>query len=143
MRAQLQCLQQFQTTIKDLLTFVSSSWKTASGVAEESRLLGVSYITEPTIKSDEVMAVRSSILLREMRTKVEVAFEVKVRSGDGVAALGMSVEPNAKVWYGEGLKEKKMGEFLRSKIKGVDGRGVWVRAVGELEERLMARGQKA
>ena len=142
MRAQLQCLQQSTTTVKDLLSFVSSSWETASNVAEESRVLGVSYIVEPNIISDEVMSIRSTILLQSMRTKVDVVFEVKVRSGDGVAALGVKVNAGAKVCYGEGLKEKKMGEFLESKIKGAKGRGVWVKAVGELEERLRARGKK-
>lgn len=106
-------------------------------------MLGVSYIIEPTITSDEVMAVRSSLLLRAMRTKVEVDFEVKVRSGDGVEALGVGVRLNAKVCYGEGLKEKKMAEFLESKVKGAKGSGVWVKAVGELEERLLARGKKS
>ena len=143
MRAQLQCLQQSQTRVKDLLSFVSSSWETASTIAEEARMLGVAYITEPTITSDEVMAVRSNILLQAMRTKVEVVFEVKVRSGDGVAVLGVSVTSNARVCYGEGLKEKKMAEFLESKVKGAKGCGVWVKAVGELEDRLLARGKKS
>ena len=143
MRAQLQCLQQSLTSTKNLLNFVSTSWKTVSRIADEIHLLNVGYITEVTIKSDEVMVVKSVILLQEMRTKVEVCFEVKVCSGDGITALGVNVEPSAKVCYGEGLKEKKMGEFLKTKIKGVEGRGVWVKAVGELEERLKARGKKA
>lgn len=146
MRAQLQCLQQSQTKVKDLLAFVSSSWEIASTIAEQARLLGVSYITEPTITSDEVMAIRSFILLNTMRTKVEVVFEVRVRSGDGVASLGVGVKSSAKVLYGEGLKEKKMGEFLESKIagkgKGAKERGIWAKAVRELEERLVARGKK-
>ncbi|KAK4696344.1 hypothetical protein P7C71_g1559, partial [Lecanoromycetidae sp. Uapishka_2] len=143
MRAQLQCLQQSETKVRDLLSFVSSSWEVASAIAEEARMLGVSYISEPTIISDEVMAVRASVLLRAMRTKIEVVFEVNVRSGDGVAALGVGVSSNARVCYGEGLKEKKMAEFLDSKVKGAKGSGVWVKAVGELEERLLARGKKS
>lgn len=146
MRAQLQCLQQSQTKVKDLLAFVSSSWETASTIAEQARVLGVSYITEPTITSDEAMAIRSFILLNAMKTKVEVVFEVKVRSGDGVASLSVGVKSRAKVCYGEGLKEKKMGEFLESKIavkgKGAKESGVWAKAVGELEQRLVARGKK-
>lgn len=146
MRAQLQCLQQSQTKVKDLLTFVSSSWELASTIAEQARVLGVSYITEPTITSDEVMAIRSFILLNAMKTKVEVIFEVKVRSGNGVKSLNVGVKSNTKVCYGEGLKEKAMGEFLESKIggkgKGAKGRGIWAKAVGELEERLVARGKK-
>ena len=146
MRAQLQCLQQSQTKVKDLLTFVSSSWEMASTIAEQARVLGVSYIMEPTITSDEVMAIRSFVLLNAMRTKVEVVFEVKVRSGNGVTSLNVGVKSNAKVCYGEGLKEKAMGEFLESKIagkgKGAKVKGIWAKAVGELEERLVARGKK-
>ena len=146
MRAQLQCLQQSQTKVKDLLAFVSSSWETASTIAEQARILGVSYITEPTITSDEIIAIRSFILLNAMRTKVEIVFEVKVRSGDGVVSLNLGVKASAKVCYGEGLKEKAMGDFLDSKIagkgKGAKGKGVWAKAVRELEERLVARGKK-
>ena len=141
-RAQLQCLQQPQVKVKDLLAFVAESWTAACAIAQEVKVLGICYITEPTITSDEVMAVRSSILLRSMRTKVEVAFEVKVRSGEGVSALHVSVKAGARVCYGEALKEKKMGEFLESKMKGVEGSGVWAEAVRELEERCLARGKK-
>ena len=147
MRAQLQCLQQSQIKVKDLLGFISSSWEIASTIAEQARVLGVSFITEPTITSDEVMAIHSFILLSAMKTKVEVVFEIKVRSGDGIASLGVGVKPSAKVIYGEGLKEKKMGEFLESKIAGKgkgakEKKGVWAKAVNELEERLVARGRK-
>ena len=146
MRAQLQCLQQSQVKVKDLLAFVSSSWEIASNIVEQARVLGVNYITEPTITSDEVMAIRSFIFLNAMKTKVEIVFEVKVRSGDGVASLNVSVKSSAKVCYGEGLKEKAMGEFLESKIagkgKGQKGRGFWDTGGGELEERLVARGKK-
>lgn len=146
MRAQLQCLQQPQTKVKDLLAFISNSWEVASTIAEQARVLGVSYITEPTITSDEAMAIRSIILLKAMKTKVEIVFEVKARGGDGVASLNVGVKPSAKVCYGEGLKEKAMGDFLDSKItakgKGTKGRGVWAKAVRELEERLVARGKK-
>lgn len=143
MRAQLQCLHQSQTSVKDLLNFVSSSWDAASTIIGEAHILGVSYITEPTITSDEAMAIGSFILLRAMRTKVQVSFEVKVRSGEGVATLGIEVKANAKVCYGENLKEKNMADFLESRIKGVDGPGAWAAAVGELEEKLIARGKKS
>ena len=143
MRAQLQCLDQSRTSLQELLAFVSNSWDAASSVVEEARYLGVGYISESSITSDEAMVVQASILLRTMRTKVEVGFEVRVSSGEGAAPLGIDVRPSVKVFYGEGLKEKKMTEFLESKIKGVGGRGIWVRAVGELEERLIARGKKA
>ena len=141
-RAQLQCLQQSSTKVKNLLRFVAESWQSACAIVDEARILGISYITEPTITSDDVMAIRSSILLRPMRTKVAVDFEVKVRSGQSVDALDVGVKASAKVVYGESLKEKKMAEFLESKIKGVGRRGAWAEAVKELEERCLARGKK-
>ena len=149
MRAQLQCLQQNQIEIKDLLEFVSYSWKQASSVIEEARLLGVGYITESTITADEVMAVRSILLLRSMRTKIEMAFEVSVQSGEGVTPLDVKMKPSARVVYGEDLKEKKLAEFLEQKVKSVEsesksgsGSGIWVGALRELEGKLLLRGKK-
>jgi kinetochore protein Spc7/SPC105 len=146
MRVQLQCVQQSQTKIKDLLDFVSSNWRKATMIIEEARALGVSYITESTITADEVMAIRSILLLRSMRTKIEVTFEVKVQNGEGVTGLDIKLTPSARVVYGEDLKEKKLGGFLEQKA-GVetwaeaDG-GVWARAVRDLEGKLLSRGKK-
>ena len=143
MRAQLQCLQQTRTKIKDLLDFVSHSWRQASSIIEEARLLGVGYITESTITADEVMAVRSILLLRSMRTKIEMAFEVGVQSGDGVTGLDVTMKPRARVVYGEDLKERKLAEFLEQKTKTLEsGGGGWGAALRELEGKLLARGKK-
>ncbi|KAG8533164.1 uncharacterized protein KY384_001947 [Bacidia gigantensis] len=141
-RAQLQCLQQSRTKPKNLLAFVSGSWDLASSTGEQVGALGVGYIIEPTITADEVMSVRSTIFIKAMRTKVEVTFEVKVRAGEGTSALGLSVKPCVKVCYGEALNEKKMSEFVDSRIKAVKGYGVWAQAMRELEERLLAKVKK-
>lgn len=146
MRVQLQCLLQNQTRIKDVLDFVSSSWRQACAIIKEARLLGVGYITESTITADEVMAIRSTILLRSMKTKLEVTFEIKVQSGEGVTGLDMKLKPSARVVYGEDLKEKKLGGFLEQKASletsVEDGSGVCARAVRELEGKLLSRGKK-
>lgn len=113
-------------------------------------MLGISYITESMILSDEVMKVRSILLLRDMRTKVELGFEVSVNDDDeNVLESRIAVRPSARVVYGEELKEKKMVEFLDQRIvvkngqgKGHSDSGVWARAVGGLEEKLIARGRK-
>lgn len=146
MRVQLQCLQQSQIKIKDLLDFVSANWRKASAIVEEARALGVSYITDSTITADEVMAIRSILLLRSMRTKIEVTFEVNVHSGEGVTGLDMKLKPSARVVYGEDLKEKKLGGFLEQKA-GVEtwmkgDSGVWARVLRELEGKLLSRGKK-
>ena len=142
-QAQLQCLQKSQTKPKDLLAFVGGSWNAACNIAEEVNALGVSYITETTITADEVMRVHSVIFLKEMKTKADLVFEIRVRSGEGVDFWHLNVKPTVKVCYGETLNEKKMSEFLESRIRGVEGYGVWNQAVKELEERLIARGRKA
>lgn len=146
MRVQLQCLQQSRTSVKDLLNFVSSNWQKVCAIVEEARILGVSYITESTITSDEVMAVHSILLLRSMRTKIDVSFEVKVQNGEGLAALDVAVKSNAKVVYGEGLKENKMTGFLEQRVAEKNlldrERGLWARAVAELEEKLLSKGKK-
>ena len=142
-RAQLQCLQQSQTKPKDLLAFIGGSWDVACNMAKEVNALGVSYVTEPAIIADEVMVVHSVIFLKAMRTKVDVMFEIKVRSGEGVNHWTLNNKPTVRVCYGETLNEKKMSEFLESRIRGVQGYGVWNQVVKELEERLIARGRKA
>ena len=141
-RAHLQCLNQSQTKTKDLLGFVSSSWDLTTLIAEEARALGVGYLSEPVIKGDEIMAICSTIFLRAMQTKVEVTYELKVGSREGVSKLSLSVKPSVRVCYGETLNEKKMSEFVNSRMKGVEGYGVWAQATKELEEKLLSRGKK-
>ncbi|KAL8948795.1 MAG: hypothetical protein Q9222_005040, partial [Ikaeria aurantiellina] len=45
-RAQLQCLPQSQTSISDLLSFISTNWEAALAIAEEVRSLSTQYITD-------------------------------------------------------------------------------------------------
>lgn len=137
MRAQLQCLAQAQTRIKDLLSMISSNWEKCTTIADEVCSLNRHYITEPTIQSDEAMSVKVTILLRDMKTKVDLAFCVEVvpREMD----LNVAVKVRAKVIYGETLKEGKMVEFLEERIAE---EGDWAKAVRELEGRLVKRGRK-
>lgn len=138
MRVQLQCLAQAHTCIKDLLSLISSNWEKCTTIADEVRSLKGHYITEPTIQSDEAMSVKVTILLRDMKTKVDLAFclEVMPREMD----LNVAVKVKAKVIYGESLKERKMVEFLEERIAK---EGDWAKAVRELEGRLVRRGRKA
>lgn len=142
MRAQLQCLPQSRTRINDLLGLVSDNWEKCCAIAEEVSLLDTSFITEPMIQSDEMMTVRSMLLLRDMRTKIEIGFMVTVQIRETTAELDVTLRPSAKVVYGEGLKEKRMVEFLEQKIRGKSDGGSWAKSVTELKERLIARGRK-
>ena len=137
-RAHLQCLHQPSTPLSSLLSFISSSWTSALQIADEISNLNTSYITDASITSDDVMAVDCSVLLVPMRTRVVVTFEVRVGSGEGGLRAGIKV--GARVVYGEGLKEGKMGEFVKGRIE--KGGVAWVEGVRELEGRCLARGKR-
>ena len=137
MRAQLQCLQQSNATVQELLRFVKESWEKACKVAEEIRLLGLGYITEPSILSDEKLGVKATMLLRNIKTKIEVLFEISASTGSGLGVLDLSVTARPRVVYGEDLKEGKMPDFLKGRVEGG-----WAKAVRELEARVGARGGK-
>lgn len=144
MRAQLQFIEQSKVPIKGVLEFVSNSWEEACHVANESRVLGVQYLTIPMILSDETMAIRSAVLLRAIKTKIEVEFEVTCRCGDGVEGIEVFVKPSAQVVYGEELHMKKMGDYLKQRMghgdHGKDRDGVrWVNAINGLEEHFATR----
>ena len=146
--------------MKDILTFVQTTWSLADTVAEETRILNLRYITTATILSETALAVKATVLLPalERKTKVEVQFLVDIspsssRASDGVDGSGIvrgldgvqaRVESSAKVVYGEKFNEEKMGDFLRGRIVGEvtgamekgEAKGSWGVAVGELAARL-------
>lgn len=167
-RARLQSLPQARTKVKDILTFVKTTWMLADTVAEEIRILNLGHITSCTILSDTVLAVTASLLLPalERKTKVEVRFVVDVGPDssssppdgglvvDGrerwLESVKVRVTSSAKVVYGEKFNEEKMGEFLRGRVVDVvtggvekaEDRGSWGMAVRELAGRLgVARGK--
>ncbi|KAL8750685.1 MAG: hypothetical protein Q9199_006905, partial [Rusavskia elegans] len=114
-RAQLQCLTQSSTSTPDLLGFVSRNWDVALTIAEEVRSLTTQYITTTSILSDEVMNVQAVLLLQQIRTKLEVSFQVQARGGEGEEGikegLEVAVRSDVRVVYGEGLKEGRMREW--------------------------------
>ncbi|KAI4253539.1 MAG: hypothetical protein LQ352_003629 [Teloschistes flavicans] len=147
-RAQLQCLRQSAVRTDDLLNFITRNWEAALVIAEEVRCLNVQYITEAFILSDEVMTVKAILLLKHMRTKLEVSFEVQARGGQegeregegmGTEGLDIAVRSQVKVVYGEDLKEGKMAEWVDGRLEEDTS---WVGAVGKLEERLKGRSRK-
>ncbi|KAL8717203.1 MAG: hypothetical protein Q9225_005538 [Loekoesia sp. 1 TL-2023] len=144
-RAQLQCLQQSQVTSADLLNFITRNWEAALTIAEEVRSLGSQYITEAIIVSDEVMAVKAILLLQQMQTKLEVAFQVQARGGEGddvKGGLEVAVSSKVRVVYGEELKEGRMADWVDGRLKEDQVIGAWGRVVGKLDERLKGRGRK-
>ncbi|KAL8778276.1 MAG: hypothetical protein Q9213_007496, partial [Squamulea squamosa] len=91
-RAQLQCLNQSSTSTPDLLGFISRNWDVALTIAEEVRSLNTQYITTTSIVSDEVMNVQAILLLQQIKTKLEVGFQVQARGGEGVEGIREGLE---------------------------------------------------
>lgn len=98
------------------------------------------------------MAVRTTVLLAALKTKVELMFNIHGQSTP--TGIEFTIKPEARVVYGEQFKVDKIIEFLQMKIGTVvdsehaygDGERsnlmTWSDTVVELQERLLARGKK-
>lgn len=143
----LQGLVQAQTKPKHLLDVVSAAWKKAKQTSECIRILNGTHITKVAKVSDSCFVVRTIVLLRALKTKVELKFHVTGESIPG--GVDFTIKHEAKVVYGEQFKTENIVEFLESKIgTRIDTEGehkgvmVWSDAVWELQEKLKARGQR-
>ncbi|RYP07168.1 hypothetical protein DL765_009242 [Monosporascus sp. GIB2] len=140
-------LAQAQTKISDLLEVVSAAWRKANHVTENMRLLDSTFPTNVTRTSDASIAIRSTLLLVPLETKVEVTLGLHGQSTpEGVE---VSVVPQAQVVYGEHFKVEKVVEYLATRIgtqvvtKEEQGQvESWSDVIVELHERLLARGRK-
>lgn len=142
LRAHLHSLTQHETTVRDLLEFISASWAQCLALAEEVHRLDLERITHCDILSDERLAVKSMLLIPSVATKVYITFEI------GAAAKASTVEvklnARAEVAYGEQYREDKMRDFLKTRIgEGMSaGKSTWADAVRELGKKLTQRGKK-
>lgn len=139
LRASLHALPECSTRTSELLHLVSSGWETALMVAEAERKLEFEGMTDCRIVNDERLAIESVVLLPKVRTKVCVSFELLAAIGEGLE-LSMTVEPKAKVVYGQPYDEKKMTGAIAKQIG--DGFECWAEAVRDLRSRLIAQGTK-
>lgn len=141
-------LNQSQTRIKDFLGVVSGAWKQANHVAKNVRLLDTTFRTNVTKTSDSSIAICSFVLLRPLKTKVEIVFNLHGKSTPN--GVEVTVDPQARVVYGEQFKVDKIIEFLTTRVgtrvvtneEGDSNAESWVDVVVELQERLLAKGRK-
>ncbi|KAK6214953.1 chromosome segregation protein (Spc7 kinetochore protein) [Colletotrichum tabaci] len=144
-RDHIRGLPQSRTKIADLLHWVRAAWDKANCTSNHIRQLNITFPTAVARTSDSSIAVKSSLLLPPIATKVEVALEIRGSSRtDGVE---FALHPEAKVIYGEHFNTGKMGEFLATHLGGdafslVEGAPSWSAVVVDLHERLLARGRK-
>ncbi|GAW16708.1 hypothetical protein ANO14919_061450 [Xylariales sp. No.14919] len=140
-------MAQAQTGIPAVLRAVSRAWKMANHVAANVRLLNCTFPTNVIRKSDSSIAIRSTLLLTALETKVEIMLVLHPENTpDG---LQVAIAPQARVVYGEHFKIDNVVDYLATRIGGSvtmkeEGleTGSWSDVVVELHERLLARGRK-
>lgn len=142
-------LAQSQTKISELLKVVSGAWKKANHVSDNVRLLNSTFQTNVVRTSDASIAIRSTLLLAPLQTKVQITLALHGHSSrEGVS---VAIVPQAQVIYGEQFKVDKVVEYLASRInsqvvtkeeQGQSQNEPWSDVVVELHERLLARGKK-
>ncbi|KAL1616460.1 hypothetical protein SLS54_008362 [Diplodia seriata] len=155
LRATLHSLPQASTRAAHLLAHVARGWDACRAVAADARRLALAHAVDEAILSDERLAVSAAVLLPQVQSKVAVSFEIAVdtyNTNDGdegrdlAQGLRTRVNVRAQAVYGEAYKEAKMAAFLQQCVGEevrVGGRPGWGEAVGDLRERLVARGRKA
>ncbi|KAI1368293.1 hypothetical protein F5Y08DRAFT_281158 [Xylaria arbuscula] len=146
-REHLRGLTQSKTKIHTMLSTISTAWKKANHVAANVRLLNCTFPTNVTPISDASIAIKSTLLLAPLQTKVEVMLALQGQhTRDG---LQVSIAPQARVVYGQNFKTDNVAEYLATRIgtsvNAEGGKGEtesWSDVVVELHERLLARGRK-
>ncbi|KAI1809918.1 Spc7-domain-containing protein [Poronia punctata] len=135
------------TKIHTVLHTVSEGWEMANHVARNVRLLNCTFPTKVTRTSDSSIAVRSSLLLAPLETKVEITLDIHGKHSQ--SGFQVSIVPRARVVYGEHFKVENVAEFLATHIETslttseqLHKAKSWSDVVVELHEKLLARGRK-
>lgn len=149
-RAQLLALPQPKTSIATLLKLVSKSWDACAALVDGIAQLEATGMTDVAILGDEVVGVKTAVVLPDVASKVMIRFAVSVavdvaEDGDH-ADVSTQVQSNVKVVYGERYDEAKMSEFMKGlvgeELLDRERMGVWADAVADLRARLIKRGRK-
>ncbi|KAG5929600.1 hypothetical protein E4U42_005305 [Claviceps africana] len=141
-RDHVRALQQNRTKIVTLLNIVRTAWDKARFVTSQIDMINVTFPTSVVKTSDSSVAVRSSLLLSALKTRVETTLHLRGQSMPQGVDIGISTQ--VQVVYGEHFNVGKVGEFLANKIgskMGAKEEG-WSEVLVELHQRLVARGKK-
>lgn len=134
--------------VKHLLGLVAAAWDKANTIAEQTRFLNLTSPTTVTRTSDTSVAVKSSLLLAPLQSRVEVTLNLHSVRGDGIE---FTITPSVAIVYGEQFNVTKMTDFLSGRLsrQAINSAGeqskmsAWGDAVLELHRKLLARGKKA
>ncbi|KAI1205429.1 Spc7-domain-containing protein [Annulohypoxylon truncatum] len=143
-RDHIRGLDQSQTRIKELLDMVSAGWKKANHVSESMRLVDCTYRTNVTKTSDTSISFRAILLVSPVKTRVDITLNFHGRSTP--SGVEVTIEPEARVVYGEQFKIDNVVEFLKTRIgtrvitkEEQSNIESWSDIIVELQERLVAK----
>ncbi|KAH8899360.1 Spc7-domain-containing protein [Thozetella sp. PMI_491] len=146
-RDAVRALPQAQTAVKDMLGIVRSGWDKTNALAKHVRILNVAFPTQVSRTSDSSIAIKSTLLLTPLKSKVEVVLALHSQVSE--QGVEVSVTPQASVVYGEQFNPVKITDFLSGKVSdritaGTAGQSSvsWGEAVAELHAKLLAKGRK-
>ena len=117
-KTRVQGLPREGTRHKQLLGVVSGAWDTALLATLNVRMLNTTHKTRVVRHGDDgkTMQITCQVLIRPLKTKVEVCFTVAAAASGSEQTLHFGVSTRAQVLYGERFNEQKMGEFLRVRL---------------------------
>ncbi|KAI0473955.1 Spc7-domain-containing protein [Xylariaceae sp. FL0804] len=124
-------------SIRDMLDAVGAAWTRARHVARSVALLNTTFPTSVARTSDSAVAVRATLLLARLGTKVEIELGLEHRApddddvggggksgsggggkggGKGGGGIEVAIVPRARVVYGEHFKTDRVEEYLATRI---------------------------
>lgn len=139
-------MPQSQTKVSRVLKVVSAAWDRANALANQVYQLNLTFPTSVIRTSDSSIAIRSSLLLAPLRTKVETM--LGIQSSAGPKGLNFIVSSQAGIVYGEQFNAAKMAEFLTTRVgdhvysRCEKETELWCNVMFDLHARLLARGKK-
>lgn len=145
-RDHIRGLPQSQTRVSRMLKVVSAAWDRANVLANQVYQLNLAFPTSVIRTSDSSIAIKSTLLLAPLRTKVEVV--LGIHSSATLKGLDFTVSSQAGIVYGEQFNAAKMAEFLSPRVgdhvysRTEKETELWCNVVTDLHAKLMARGRK-
>ncbi|KLU88098.1 hypothetical protein MAPG_07085 [Magnaporthiopsis poae ATCC 64411] len=131
-----------------ILGMVTAGWAQANSVANHVRSLNLTFPTTVSRTSDDSIAVRSTVFLAALKSKIEIVIDLRRRAagGGGDGGLDVAIRPRAVVVYGERFNTDKMADFLAGRFgdrvvasKGAEGRvESWGDVIVELHGKLLS-----
>lgn len=134
LQAYLQAMPQRSTLIASMLQTIGEGWTASVDIGKSEQSLRIEGHIETSIKSDECLALTTTILLPRIRTKVRVIFLASVMIDDDLS-IDISTTGDIQVVYGKVPKLDSIKDSLSSYAR--QGADTWQRGLQWLQKEMM------